>query len=108
MFQSLHDRLLAQQDYVGVLPTHGGGSLCSKDIAATPSSTIGYERRHNGLLAISEIDEFCRALLFDQPGYPRYFARMRPINKSGAAPLGTIAGPRSLSVAQIQKLVADD
>jgi hydroxyacylglutathione hydrolase len=108
MFHSLHDKLLAQHDYVGVLPTHGGGSLCSKDISSTPSSTIGYERRHNELLTITEIEDFCRALLFDQPGYPRYFARMRPINKAGATPLGTIAGPRSLAVADVQALVADD
>jgi len=108
MFHSLHDKLLAQNDYVGVLPTHGGGSLCSKDISSTPSSTIGYERRHNGLLSIPEIDDFVRALLFDQPGYPRYFARMRPINKAGATPLGTIAGPRSLAVAEVQALIADD
>ena len=105
MFHSLHDRLLAQQDYVGVLPTHGGGSLCSKDIATTPSSTIGYERRHNELLTISEIEPFVRALLADQPAYPRYFARMRPINKAGAPALGTIPGPRPLSVAQVQALV---
>ena len=108
MFHSLHDKLLAQNDYVGVLPTHGGGSLCSKDISSTPSSTIGYERRHNGLLSIPEIDDFVRALLFDQPGYPRYFARMRPINKAGATPLGTIPGPRSLAVAEVQALIADD
>ena len=108
MFHSLHDRLLAQEDYVGVLPTHGGGSLCSKDISSTPSSTIGYERRHSELLTIPEIDEFVRALLLDQPAYPRYFARMQPINKAGAAPLGTIAGPRSLAVAEVQKLVKDD
>ena len=108
MFHSLHDKLLAQNDYVGVLPTHGGGSLCSKDISSTPSSTIGYERRHNGLLSIPEIDDFVRALLFDQPGYPRYFARMRPINKAAATPLGTIPGPRSLAVAEVQALIADD
>ena len=108
MFHSLHDKLLAQHDYVGVMPTHGGGSLCSKDISSTPSSSIGYERRHNALLGIDEIETFVKALLFDQPGYPRYFARMRPINKAGAAPLGTIAGPTSLSVADVQALVADD
>jgi hydroxyacylglutathione hydrolase len=108
MFHSLHHKLLAHNDYVGVLPTHGGGSLCSKDISSTPSSTIGYERRHNGLLSIPEIDDFVRALLFDQPGYPRYFARMRPINKAAATPLGTIPGPRSLAVAEVQALIADD
>lgn len=105
MFHSLHDRLLAQADYVGVLPTHGGGSLCSKDIATTPSSTIGYERRHNELLTIPEIEPFVRALLTDQPAVPRYFARMRPINQAGAAPLGTIPGPLALGVAEVQALI---
>jgi hydroxyacylglutathione hydrolase len=108
MFHSLHDKLLAQHDYVGVMPTHGGGSLCSKDISSTPSSSIGYERRHNALLEIDEIEAFVKALLFDQPGYPRYFARMRPINRAGATPLGAIAGPESLSVADVQALIADD
>jgi hydroxyacylglutathione hydrolase len=108
MFHSLHDKLLAHNDYVGVLPTHGGGSLCSKDISSTPSSSIGFERRHSELLAIPAIEDFVRALLFDQPGYPRYFARMRPINKAGATPLGTIPGPRELTVAQVQALLADD
>ena len=107
MFHSLHDTLLAQEDYVSVLPTHGGGSLCSKDISTTPSSTIGYERRHNELLTINEIEPFVRALLTDQPAFPRYFARMRPINKAGATPLGTIAGPRAMAVPEVQALVAE-
>ena len=34
-----------------VYPTHGAGSLCSTGIASTPWSTIGYERRHDPLLA---------------------------------------------------------
>ncbi len=104
-FHSLHDRLLAQQDYVSVLPTHGGGSLCSREIATTPSSTIGYERRHNELLGIDEIEAFVTALLTDQPGFPRYFARMRPINKAGSATLGTIPPPRVLGVADVQALI---
>jgi hydroxyacylglutathione hydrolase len=107
MFHSLHDKLLAQADYVGVLPTHGGGSLCSKDICTTPSSSIGYERRHNELLTIAEIEPFVRALLADQPAYPRYFARMRPINRAGGPALGAIPGPRALGVAEVRAL-ADD
>jgi hydroxyacylglutathione hydrolase len=107
MFHSLHDRLLVQADYVGVLPTHGGGSLCSKDISTSPSSTIGYERRHSELLAISEIEPFVRALLADQPAFPRYFARMRPINKAGAAPLGTIPTARGLSAAEVRALAGE-
>jgi hydroxyacylglutathione hydrolase len=71
-----------------VYPTHGAGSLCSTNIATTSWSTIGYERRHDPLLAIRDIDAFARALLAGQPTFPRYFARMRPINQAGPRLLG--------------------
>jgi hydroxyacylglutathione hydrolase len=87
-FRSLHDVLLRHEDHVTVVPTHGAGSLCSTGIAATPSSTIGYERRHNAMLQPTDVDAFARALLAGQPGVPRYFARMRPINQSGPRLLG--------------------
>jgi hydroxyacylglutathione hydrolase len=108
MFHALHDRLLGHEDFVGVLPTHGGGSLCSKDIATTPRSTIGYERRHNGLLGISDIELFVRTLLAGQPAYPRYFARMRPINQAGPVPLGIIPTPHPLPATEVRRLIAAD
>lgn len=108
MHASLHDRLLRHEDSVTVLPTHGGGSLCSKDIATTPWSTVGFERRHDPLLAIEEVEAFVQALLADQPAYPRYFARMRPINRTGPAPLGGVPGPRPLSVQQVRSLHAGE
>ena len=73
-----------------VYPTHGAGSLCSTGIASTSWSTIGYERRHDPLLAPMEIDAFARALLAGQPTFPRYFARMRPINQAGPRLLGGV------------------
>jgi rhodanese-related sulfurtransferase len=51
-------------------------------------STIGYERRHDPLLAPMEVDAFARALLAGQPTFPGYFARMRPTNQAGPALLG--------------------
>jgi hydroxyacylglutathione hydrolase len=108
MFHALHDQLLGHEDFVDVLPTHGGGSLCSKDIATTPRSTIGYERRHNGLLGISDIELFVRTLLAGQPAYPRYFARMRPINQAGPAPLGLIPPPNPLPATEVRRLIAAD
>ena len=90
MFHSLHDVLLRHEDSVMVYPTHGAGSLCSTGIASTSWSTIGYERRHDPLLAPMEVDAFARALLAGQPAFPRYFARMRPINQAGPRLLGGI------------------
>jgi len=93
MFGSLHDVLLQHEDFVGVYPTHGAGSLCSTGISSTPTSTIGFERRHNRLLRPMEVDAFARALLAGQPTFPRYFARMRPTNQAGPRPLGGSIAP---------------
>ena len=73
-----------------VYPTHGAGSLCSTGIASTSWSTIGFERRHDPLLAPMEVEAFARALLAGQPTIPRYFARMRPINQAGPRLLGGV------------------
>ena len=93
MHRSIHDVLLRHEDFVGVLPTHGAGSLCSTGIASTPTSTIGFERRHNRLVQPMEVDAFARALLAGQPTVPRYFARMRPINQAGPTPVGAAIAP---------------
>jgi hydroxyacylglutathione hydrolase len=93
MYRSLHDVILGHEDSVAVYPTHGAGSLCSTGIASTSWSTIGFERRHNRLLAPMEVDTFARALLAGQPSFPRYFARMRPINQAGPRLLGGVVPP---------------
>ncbi|MDQ3552991.1 MAG: rhodanese-like domain-containing protein [Chloroflexota bacterium] len=108
MHASLHERLLPHEDSVMVLPTHGGGSLCSKDIATTPWSTLGFERRHDPLLAIDEVEAFVRALLADQPAFPHYFARMRPTNQAGPAPLGGVPEPQPLGVDAVRSLLAGE
>lgn len=108
MHQSLHDVVLAHEDFVGVYPTHGAGSLCSTGIASTPSSTIGYERRHNPLLAPMDVDTFARLLLTGQPAFPRYFARMRPTNQVGPRPLGgRVPDVLPLSADAVEAAVAD-
>jgi hydroxyacylglutathione hydrolase len=109
MFHSLHEVILPHPDYVTIHPTHGAGSLCSTDIASTPSSTIGFERRHNPMLQPAEFDAFARRLLSGQPTVPRYFARMRPTNQAGPTLLGgRIPEPRPLSVEEARSAVAGD
>jgi hydroxyacylglutathione hydrolase len=106
-FRSLHEVVLAHEDFVGVYPTHGAGSLCSTGIASTPSTTIGFERRHNPMLAPTEVDEFVRVLLRDQPTFPRYFARMRPTNQAGPRLLGArLPDAHPMSVDEVQAAIA--
>lgn len=99
MHRSLHEVILRQEDSVAIYPTHGGGSLCSTDISSTTWSTIGFERRHDPLVAPMEVDAFARALLSGQPTVPRYFARMRPTNQAGPRLLGGLVPmPRPMAV----------
>lgn len=107
MFASLQE-VLRHEDFVGVYPTHGGGSLCSRSISTTPNSTIGFERRYNELLQHHEVDAFVRALLTDQPAYPPYFSRMRPINQAGPTPVGRIPEPMPLPLDRVRELLAAD
>jgi hydroxyacylglutathione hydrolase len=109
MFDSLHATILAHEDHVAVHPTHGAGSLCAQGIASSPTSTIGYERRHNPLVAIGDVETFARRLLRDQPAVPRYFARMRPVNQAGPPLLGgRVPEARPLSVDEARAAVAGD
>jgi hydroxyacylglutathione hydrolase len=101
LYRSLHDVVMPHEDFVGVHPTHGAGSLCSTGIASSPSTTIGFERRHNPMLQAADVDAFARILLRGQPAFPRYFARMRPTNQAGPRPLGTVPSPRPLPLADV-------
>lgn len=106
MYHSLHDVILRMEDFVGVNPTHGAGSLCSTGIASTPTTTIGFERRYNPLLAPMDEDAFARALLSGQPAIPRYFARMRPMNQAGPPLLGGVVPvPPPLSPDDVERAV---
>jgi hydroxyacylglutathione hydrolase len=106
MFQSLTDVVLPHEDFVGVYPTHGAGSLCSTGISSTPSSTIGFERRHNRMLRPTDVDAFATSLLRGQPAFPSYFARMRPLNQAGPPLLGgRVPEPRPLGVDSVRAAV---
>ncbi len=76
IFRSLHAQLLGLADAVEVWPAHLGGSMCGGPaMDLKTSSTIGFERRHNALLAITEEDLFVeRALAGLGPQPPNFEA----------------------------------
>ncbi len=57
LFHSLQ-RLLELQDGVEVFPGHVAGSLCGTSMSSRASTTIGFERRFNPMLALSEVGAF--------------------------------------------------
>jgi hydroxyacylglutathione hydrolase len=87
-YRSLHQRLLPLPDELAVYPTHGAGSFCSALVAGERTTTIGAERRHNGLLAAPDEDSFVAELLASFGSYPPYFVRLRDRNRVGPELLG--------------------
>lgn len=83
LFGSL-DRLLELPDWVGVYPSHYGGSVCGRSLSGNPFSTIGFERRHNAALAHSDAGAFAAALLTDLPPAPAGQAAIVAANRAGS------------------------
>lgn len=79
LFQSAR-RLKALPDYVEVLPGAYSGSVCGKSLSGKPSSTIGFEKRHNKSFRIESEDEFVRQMVSDIPPAPPQAAELRALN----------------------------
>lgn len=82
MFRSLK-KLKDLPDHLQIWPAHGAGSACGKSLGAVPMSTLGYERKFNWALRITDEKEFVHELLTGQPEPPTYFAQMKKLNKEG-------------------------
>jgi hydroxyacylglutathione hydrolase len=82
--ESIRNRLLTLPDWVEIHPGHVGGSACGAGISSNPSSTIGFERRHNVLLNGDGRDFVDRVLAQLSPP-PREFARIYDENRKGNA-----------------------
>lgn len=87
LFHSLA-RFRALPDHLQVWPGHGAGSACGKALGAVPFSTVGYEKRANWGVAMTDEATFVEAVLDGQPEPPRYFASMKRINRDGPPVLG--------------------
>lgn len=96
---TLQHRILTLPDHVQVYPTHVAGSLCGGSIGSRLSTTIGYEKRMNQLLAsVVAEEEFVEQCLdlSGLPAVPPYWPRMRKLNTEGPPPLGVLADPPPL------------
>jgi hydroxyacylglutathione hydrolase len=80
-------RLLALDDHVEVWPAHIGGSLCGgAGLSGKPSSTVGFERSNNALLALRE-PEFVAGITASIPARPPNVADVVQANRRTHAAL---------------------
>jgi hydroxyacylglutathione hydrolase len=101
-------KIKQMDDYLQIWPAHGAGSACGKALGAIPSTTLGYEKRFNPAFRFGTDDEaeFVRWLLHGQPEAPRYFARMKHVNKVGPQLLNELTAPQPAIRATLDAAIA--
>ncbi|MFE4499562.1 rhodanese-like domain-containing protein [Rhodococcus sp. NPDC056743] len=82
MYRTVHDVLLPLPDSVIVMPAHGAGSSCGKNMSDQLTSTIGEQRRTNPSVAPMSEAAFVEMITEGQPSVPSYFAADVALNKS--------------------------
>jgi hydroxyacylglutathione hydrolase len=83
LYRSLTERLLALPDHLLLYPAHYSGSVCGRGLSGHPTSTIGFERRHNHALGFESKDAFVASLIEDIPPAPEHQAEIVAANRSG-------------------------
>ena len=79
LFESAQ-KLRKLPDHLGVFPGAFSGSVCGRGLSGNPSSTIGFERRHNRAFALENEEEFVQLMLDEIPVPPQDAARIRATN----------------------------
>ncbi|MFD2571780.1 rhodanese-like domain-containing protein [Spirosoma soli] len=102
MFESVHT-FSTLPDFLQVWPGHGAGSACGKTLGAVPSTTVGYEKIRNWAFQYdNDLQGFVNYLLADQPEPPRYFARMKHLNRVDRPLLTAVPSPEKLTVEAVR------
>jgi hydroxyacylglutathione hydrolase len=83
LYRSVTERLLSLPDDLLLYPAHYSGSVCGRGLSANPTSTIGFERRHNKALQFDSEDAFAEALVKDTPPAPPEQTEIIAANSAG-------------------------
>jgi glyoxylase-like metal-dependent hydrolase (beta-lactamase superfamily II)/rhodanese-related sulfurtransferase len=98
-------RLLELPDGVELFPGHVAGSLCGAGMSSKASSTLGFERRFNHALNVSE-GEFVQERANSSTPRPPNMDNIVAINRgpflAAQPPLGTIDSPEGVSVLDVR------
>ncbi|WP_232344775.1 MBL fold metallo-hydrolase [Actinoplanes awajinensis] len=106
LYDSVQHKLMALPDQVRVLPAHGAGSACGKNLSAERASTIGEQRATNYACAPMTAEQFLTMVTEGQPAAPGYFVHDAVLNRRQHA-LFDVAKPPPLSVGEFLAARAD-
>jgi hydroxyacylglutathione hydrolase len=105
MYNTMQTKFNDLPDDAVVYPAHGAGSLCGKNMSASPSSTLGDERMGNWAFKDQTEEEFVEEILKDQPFIPAYFGFNVDLNRSGASNVqqAKYSVPLKLGVSEVEE-----
>ncbi|MDJ0418877.1 MBL fold metallo-hydrolase [Rhodococcus opacus] len=106
MYRTIHDTLLRLPDPVTVMPAHGAGSSCGKNLSAELTSTIGEQRRTNPSVQPMSEDAFVALITDGQPAVPAYFAADAALNKTARPLLDPRRRIPAMTAAQLRRELA--
>ncbi|MFJ2666378.1 rhodanese-like domain-containing protein [Nocardia fluminea] len=102
MYHTVHATLSPLPDSTTVLPAHGAGSSCGKNLSTELSSTIGEQRRTNPALQPMSEDAFVALITDGQPAVPAYFSADAALNKTNRPLLDQHRRVPRMSTAQLR------
>ena len=105
LFHSLNERLAALPDGTLVYPAHVAGSLCGRVTNRMTATTMGYERRFNPALALTDEGAFVRYMNESLPVRPPNLGRIVALNK--AADAIEVAAPQALTPDDVERLLTE-
>jgi hydroxyacylglutathione hydrolase len=83
LYDSIHHKLFVLPDDIEIYPGHFSGSSCGAGLSGKPSSTIGYEKRWNAMLA-ADRGAFVEKMP-NVPAQPSEMERNLVFNRGGLA-----------------------
>jgi hydroxyacylglutathione hydrolase len=105
LYRSLHERLGGLDAGVELFPGHVAGSLCGRGMSAKTSSTLGFERRFNPMLAEMTVEEFVKRANADLAPKPPTMGRIVELNRGPL--LGTAPSARTVALPTADAQVLD-
>ncbi len=105
LYESLHEKLLKLPEFCEIYPAHGAGSLCGRAMSAKRTSTIGYEKKYNYALNITEPEDFVQTLTNNMPAAPDHFSRCSATNGNGPIITDDLPELKAFNNADFQELI---
>ena len=105
LYRSLHERLATLDNGVELFPGHVAGSLCGRGMSAKTSSTLGFERRFNPMLADMTVEQFVERANADLAPKPPTMTRIVEMNRGPL--IGEAPRPRMVKLPDADAQVLD-